>query len=101
GIRHATVTGVQTCALPIYSDLFNISLYLPLAHGLGAPNQSFIHSYTFPSMSDSPRSLGSRLPPDQARSSLLAWYQAYRPSSSVRSEERRVGQERTAARVRL
>src|SRR5262245_7873158 len=71
------------CIFIIYSDIFVISLYRPFAQGRAAPLRSFTHSYTFPNMSNSPRSFGSRLPPDTARSRLLAWYQAYCPSRRV------------------
>src|SRR2546430_6145509 len=80
GIRDLTVTGVQTCALPIYYESRLSEIYGPMMTGIKKRQ-----------MPD----------PEYYKNILVATYLAYRPLSlseltiiaGLRSEERRVGKE--------
>src|SRR5207245_6281676 len=88
GIRDATVTGVQTCALPIYSDLkapfsgFLLNRYIDLGSLVSLSSAAF----TIADISSARATFGV---PDYALSRVRLGQQL----SIARSEERRVGKE--------
>src|SRR5690606_40051952 len=92
GIRDFHVTGVQTCALPIYwSGFFSLRklIFAPgLAFAAAHPQTEFTTTSVVPSLSTAfltPSAVCNSSNPADARSSLIGF--------TNRSEERRVGKE--------
>src|SRR3712207_9259130 len=90
GIRDIGVTGVQTCALPIYLRIVEL-----MAKRLGLPERTVIARDIVRSGNTSsasvPLALSALLESGEARSGDLALILGY--GAGLRSEERRVGKE--------
>src|SRR5207245_8586378 len=83
GIRDATVTGVQTCALPIFTGLSGPVLGALDLSG-PVPEPVVVTGYSADVISDKDPSARFALP---IHVGTFAWFE----SGAVRSEERRVG----------
>src|SRR5699024_11734178 len=89
GIRDRDVTGVQTCALPIFREGDFLLLPPEMLHGIsGKPETEFItDSFVFRlDMLESPM-------PDTCTTQFFSPLASQRSRFPVRSEERRVGKE--------
>src|SRR5205807_4526879 len=92
GIRDYKVTGVQTCALPIYSETLNFSQLWPLVHPKSdtlLPRGGHIVSKYKGRVNLWSRSAGKVDGPQLS----AAGKEHYERCAKLRSEERRVGKE--------
>src|SRR5256886_7274643 len=79
GIRDLTVTGVQTCALPICARLVRKKRWVACCISCPPKSQMWMVTLSLPSVKD--------------QSSILMPWVVFSFSSKLRSEERRVGKE--------
>src|SRR5207245_5402781 len=89
GIRDATVTGVQTCALPIFVENSEVSLFLPILElvASGEPDGPVLAPVDRVRVEVALHALG----PSSMITQLRGDHRSPSSCFSVRSEERRVG----------
>src|SRR5690606_39878507 len=93
GIRDFHVTGVQTCALPIYFAPELLELYDFYAHGIIDRREFLSRASRFAAGGLSAAALLAAMSPDYALAEQVSFTDPDIHAEYLRSEERRVGKE--------